>query len=123
METEFCMAALEEALSMNEKPGIFNTDQGSQFTSEAFTRQLKKNGIDIGMDGKDSWRGNVFVERIWKSIKYEAVYFHACETVQQAWTLIDRYLEFYNSARPHSSLKANTPDQVYFNRLPETLAA
>jgi integrase-like protein len=110
--------ALEEALAQNEKPEIFNTDQVSQFTSEAFTRQLKENEIAISMDGKGSWRDNVFVERIWRSIKYEEVYLHAYETVQQARTSIRRYLEFYNTARPHSSLKANTPDQVYFNRLP-----
>jgi putative transposase len=75
------------------------------------------------MDGKGSWRDNVFVERIWKSIKYEEVYLHAYETVREARTSIGRYLEFYNSARPHSSLKAKTPDQVYYNRLPDTLAA
>lgn len=123
MDTSFCIEALEEALSKNEKPDILNTDQGSQFTSEAFTGRLKENGITISMDGKGSWRDNVFVERIWKSIKYEEVYLHAYETVHEARTSIGRYLEFYNSVRPHSSLKAKTPDQVYFNRLPETLAA
>jgi putative transposase len=123
METSFCIEALEEALSMNEKPEIFNTDQGSQFTSEAFTGRLKKEGIDISMDGKGRWRDNVFVERVWKSIKYEEVYLHAYASVSEARTSIGRYLEFYNSIRPHSSLKALTPDQVYFNRLPESLAA
>jgi putative transposase len=123
MDTSFCIEALNEALSKNEKPEIFNTDQGSQFTSEAFTGQLKEHGIAISMDGKGSWRDNVFVERIWKSIKYEEVYLHAYETVREARTSIGRYLEFYNSARPHSSLKAKTPDQVYYNRLPDTLAA
>jgi putative transposase len=123
METNFCIEALEEALSMNEKPEMFNTDQGSQFTSEAFTERLKKEGISISMDGKGRWRDNVFVERIWKSIKYEEVYLHAYESVQQARESIGRYLEFYNSVRPHSSLGAFTPDQVYFNRLPEALAA
>jgi putative transposase len=123
MEALFCIEALEEALSTNEKPEIFNTDQGSQFTSEAFTGRLKKEGIRISMDGKGRWRDNVFVERIWKSIKYEEVYLHAYESVQQARESIGCYLKFYNSVRPHSSLGAFTPDQVYFNRLPEALAA
>jgi putative transposase len=123
METSFCIEALDEALSTNEKPEIFNTDQGSQFTSEAFTARLKKEGIRISMDGKGRWRDNVFVERIWKSIKYEEVYLHAYASVSEARTSIGRYLEFYNSIRPHSALKAQTPDQVYFNRLPVTLAA
>jgi putative transposase len=123
METNFCIEAVEEALSKNEKPEIFNTDQGSQFTSEAFTGLLKKHGIKISMDGKGRWRDNVFVERVWKSIKYEEVYLHAYETVQEARTSIGKYLEFYNSERPHSSLDGFTPDQVYFNRLPEFMAA
>jgi putative transposase len=123
METSFCIEALEEALAKNEKPEIFNTDQGSQFTSEAFTGRLKKEGIRISMDGKGRWRDNVFVERVWKSIKYEEVYLHAYESVRDARTSIGKYLEFYNSIRPHSSLKALTPDQVYFNRLPESVAA
>jgi putative transposase len=123
METSFCVEALEEALSRNEKPEIFNTDQGSQFTSEAFTGRLKENGIRISMDGRGRWRDNVFVERVWKSIKYEEVYLHAYASVCEARTSLGRYLEFYNSIRPHSSLGAPTPDQVYFNRLPEALAA
>jgi putative transposase len=123
MEASFCIEALEEALSRNEKPEIFNTDQGSQFTSEAFVGRLKENGISISMDGRGRWRDNVFVERIWKSIKYEEVYLHAYASVNEARTSIARYLEFYNSIRPHSSLKALTPDQVYFNRLPESMAA
>jgi putative transposase len=137
METCFCVEALEEALSKNEKPEIFNTDQGSQyrgprrqvfvagakFTSEAFTGRLNEEGIRISMDGKGRWRDNVFVERVWKSIKYEEVYLHAYESVSQGRRSIGRYLEFYNSVRPHSSLGAFTPDQVYFNRLPESLAA
>ena len=123
MEASFCIEALEEALSRNEKPEIFNTDQGSQFTSEAFTARLKKEGIAVSRDGKGRWRDTVFVERIWKSIKYEEVYLHAYASVAEARTSIGRYLEFYNSIRPHSSLKALTPDQVYFNRPPVPLAA
>jgi putative transposase len=123
METEFCVEALDEALAKHGRPEIFNTDQGSQFTSQAFTGQLKKTGIAISMDGKGSWRDNVFIERIWRSIKYEEVYLHAYRTVHEARTSLRRYIEFYNAVRPHSRLKGNTPDQAYFHRLPETLAA
>jgi putative transposase len=123
MDNSFCIEALEEAFSINKKPEIFNTDQGSQFTSEAFTGRLKEEGIKISMDGRGRWRDNVFVERIWKSIKYEEVYLHAYESVRQARASIGRYIDFYNTTRPHSSLRDHTPDQVYFNRLPESLAA
>jgi putative transposase len=123
MDTSFCLEALGEALSMNEKPEVFNTDQGSQFTSEAFTGRLKQEGITMSMDGKGRWRDNVFVERVWRSIKYEEVYLHAYQSVSEARQSLGRYIEFYNTVRPHSSLKARTPDQVYFNRLPEPLAA
>jgi len=123
MDVSFCLEAVEEALSRNEKPEIFNTDQGSQFTSEAFTEQLKKNGIQISMDGKGCWRDNVFVERIWRTIKYEEVYLRAYESVHEARTSLGKYIAFYNQTRPHSSLKGKTPHQVHLNRLPETLAA
>jgi putative transposase len=123
MDVPFCLEAVEEALSMNDKPEIFNTDQGSQFTSDAFTGQLKKHQIAISMDGKGCWRDNVFVERIWRTIKYEEVYLHAYGSVQEARSSLGRYIDFYNRTRPHSSLKGKTPDQVHCNRLPETLAA
>ena len=123
MEAGFCLEALDEAIRKHGRPEIFNTDQGSQFTSETFTGRLKEEGIQISMDGKGRWRDNVFVERIWKSIKYEEVYLRAYASVAEARASLGRYLDFYNSARPHSSLRAQTPDQVYFNRLPETQAA
>jgi putative transposase len=123
MDVSFCIEALEEALSNYGKPEIFNTDQGSQFTSEAFTGRLKKEGIQISMDGKGRWCDNVFVERLWRSLKYAEVYLHAYESVSETRTKIGRYIEFYNERRPHSSLKAQTPDQVYFYRPPEALAA
>jgi putative transposase len=116
MEADFCIEAVEEALAHYGKPEIFNTDQGSQFTSEAFTGLLIENGIKISMDGKGAWRDNVFVERIWKSVKYEEVYLHAYDTVPDARASIGRYLNFYNTRRPHSSLDRKTPDQAYFNK-------
>ena len=123
MDTSFCVEALEEALSQHGKPEIFNTDQGSQFSSEAFTGRLKEEGIQISMDGKGRWADNVFVERLWRSLKYEHVYLHAYESVGDARRKIGSYFEFYNSRRPHSSLGTQTPDQVYLHRSPEALAA
>jgi len=123
MDVSFCLEALDEALSKYGKPEIFNTDQGSQFTSEAFTGRLKKEGIKISMDGKGRWCDNVFVERFWRSIKYEEIYLHAYDTVSKARSGIGQYIQFFNNRRPHSSLQAQTPDQVYFNRPLEQLAA
>ena len=123
MEAEFCIEALEEALAKHGRPDIFNTDQGSQFTSAEFTGVLIKNGIAISMDGKGSWRDNVFVERLWRSVKYEEVYLRAYDTVSEARASISRYLGFYNSRRPHSSLDRQTPDQAYFTPLPHVAAA
>ena len=116
MDTAFCIEALEEALAHHGPPDIFNTDQGSQFTSATFTGVLIKNTIAISMDGKGSWRDNVFVERLWRSVKYEEVYLRAYETVGEARSSIGRYLSFYNSRRPHSSLDRQTPDAVYFDQ-------
>ncbi len=123
MEAAFCIEALEEALARHGTPDIFNTDQGSQFTSATFTGVLIKNAIAISMDGKGSWRDNVFVERLWRSVKYEEVYLRAYETVSDARTSIGRYLSFHNSRRPHSSLDRQTPDAVYFNQPPLPVAA
>jgi putative transposase len=123
MDVSFCLESLDEALNKYGRPEIFNTDQGSQFTSAAFTDQLKQAGIAISMDGKGRWADNVFVERFWRSLKYEQVYLHAYESVSAARAGIGGYIEFFNQQRPHSSLKAQTPDQVYFNRPSEALAA
>jgi putative transposase len=123
MEVDFCLDAVEEALAQHGEPAIFNTDQGSQFTSGAFTGLLLENGIAISMDGRGAWRDNVFVERLWRSVKYEEVYLRAYETVAEARRLIGRYLDFFNSKRPHSSLGARTPDDVYFTQLPPLAAA
>ena len=123
LTTDFCLEAVEEALAKYGRPEIFNTDQGSQFTSEDFTGLLKDNGIAISMDGKGCWRDNVFVERLWKSIKYEEVYLHGYDSVSAARAGIGRYLGFYNERRPHRSLDGATPDSVYFKSLPVSLAA
>jgi putative transposase len=123
MEVEFCLDAVEEALARYGRPEIFNTDQGSQFTSAAFTGLLLENAIAISMDGRGSWRDNVFVERLWRSVKYEEVYLHAYDSVAQARASLGRYLNFYNCKRPHSSLAARTPDRAYFDHLPLLAAA
>lgn len=114
MTTDFCLEAVEDAIHRHGKPDIFSTDQGSQFTSEAFTGLLKQHGIRISMDGKGCWRDNVFVERLWRSIKYEEVYLKAYDSVTHARESLARYIRFYNSVRPHSSLDRRTPDEVYF---------
>jgi putative transposase len=123
MEVDFCIEAVEEALATYGRPEIFNTDQGSQFTSAAFTGLLLENKIAISMDGRGSWRDNVFVERLWRSVKYEEVYLRAYDSVGDARASLGRYLAFYNAIRPHSSLDARTPDNAYFNPLPHSVAA
>jgi putative transposase len=123
MEVEFCLEAVEEALARYGRPEIFNTDQGSQFTSAAFSGLLLENAIAISMDGRGSWRDNVFVERLWRSVKYEEVYLHAYDSVGQARASLGRYLDFYNHKRPHSRLAARTPDRAYFDHLPLLAAA
>ena len=119
----FSRRVLEDALARHSKPEVFNTDQGSQFTGSAFTGVLANNGIAISMDGKGAWRDNVFVERLWRSVKYEEVYLRAYDSVSEARASIGRYLDFYNARRPHSSLDGTTPDQAYFTPLPLRLAA
>jgi putative transposase len=123
MDSDFCCEALEEALARHGRPEIFNTDQGSQFTSRAFTEILDKRGIRISMDGKGAWRDNVFVERLWRSVKYEEVYLHAYDSVSGAKAGLSRYFTFYNARRPHSSLDGSTPDEFYFASLPATRKA
>jgi len=113
MDTSFCIDALEEAIERFGCPEIFNTDQGSQFTSEDFTSVLKNHDIQISMDGKGRWVDNVFVERLWRSVKYEEVYLKAYETVDHAKRSLSRYFEFYNTARRHQSLAKQTPESVY----------
>ena len=123
MEASFCVETLEDALARHIKPEVFNTDQGSQFTGTAFTGVLASNGIAISMDGKGAWRDNVFVERLWRSVKYEEVYLRAYDGVGEARSSIGRYLDFYNRRRPHSGLDGATPDQAYFTPLPFRMAA
>ena len=123
MDIASCVEAVEEALARYGAPDIFNTDQGSQFTSEVFTGLLKGHGIQISMDGRGSWRDNVFIERLWRSVKYEEVYLRAYESVSEARTGLGRYFEFYNPGRPHSSLGRMTPDQFYTKALSTPAAA
>ena len=117
LSADFCVEALDEAIAKFGVPEIFNTDQGAQFTSAEFIGMLKRHQIRISMDGRGRWRDNVFIERLWKSIKYEEVYLHACENVSAARAGIARYVQFFNTRRPHSALDRRTPDAVYFNSL------
>ena len=123
MEAAFCVETLEDALARYGKPDVFNTDQGSQFTGAAFTGVLASNGITISMDGKGAWRDNVFVERLWRSVKYEEVYLRAYDSVSDTRASLGHYLDFYNNRRLHSSLDGMTPDQAYYPPLPLRLAA
>lgn len=122
LTADFCVEALEEALAKFGRPEIFNTDQGAQFTSEEWTRTLKNAGVAISMDGKGRWIDNVFIERLWRSVKYEEVYLHAYENGTEARTALTRYLSFYNRRRSHQSLEYRTPDEVYFGGLAATAA-
>lgn len=122
LDTTFCVEALEEAIEKFGCPDIFNTDQGCQFTSEEFTSDLKRNHIDISMDGKGRWVDNVFVERLWRSVKYEEVYLNAYDSVADAKRGIGRYFNFYNTERRHQSLEKQTPETVY-NQVADRIAA
>ena len=123
LTTDFCLDAVQDAVVRYGTPEIFNTDQGCQFTSLEFTGLLTTHGIQISMDGKGCWRDNVFVERLWKSIKYEEVYLHAYETVGAAQQGLERYLTFYSRQRPHRALDGKTPAQVYYDNLTTRLTA
>jgi putative transposase len=123
LTTDFCLEALEEALAKYGKPEIFNTDQGSQFTSEDWTNKLKAAGIAISMDGKGRWIDNVFIERLWRSVKYEEVYLHAYDNGTEARRALANYFRFYNERRSHQALDYRTPDEVYFGALVISAAA
>jgi putative transposase len=114
MATDFCVEALEEALTRYGAPEIFNTDQGSQFTAEDFTQPLHAKGVRVSMDGKGRWVDNVFVERLWRSVKYEDIYLHAYETLREVKAALASYFSFYNARRPHQNLDYRTPDEMYF---------
>jgi putative transposase len=123
LTTDCCLDALEAALRAYGCPGILNTDQGSQFTSTAFVACVRQHGIALSMDGKGAWRDNCFVERLWKSVKYEEVYLHAYDSVSEAQQGLARYFTFYNGGRPHTALDGRTPDMVYFGMQPQQRAA
>lgn len=116
MDADFCVAALEEALARYGKPEIFNTDQGSQFTSDDFIVALKDAGIRISMDGKGRWMDNVMIERLWRSLKYECIYLHAFEVGSEVRQGLKNWIDFYNVHRPHSSLDDKTPDEAYWQK-------
>src|SRR5207249_9451700 len=113
MDADFCVAAVEEAITRYGRPGIFNTDQGSQFTSFAFTNTLNDVGIRVSMDGRGRWMDNVFIERLWRSLKYECVFLNAFETGSEARQGIGHWIGYYNADRPHSALAGRTPDETY----------
>jgi len=113
MDVEFCLEALEEALARFARPEIFNTDQGSQFTSPRFTGVLQAAGVRISMDGRGRWMDNVFIERLWRSLKYECVYLHAFETGSELRAGLTKWIGYYNADRPHSALGGCTPDEAY----------
>ena len=123
LTSDFCVEALQEALTRFGRPEIFNTDQGSQFTAEVFTDTLHAHGVHISMDGKGRWIDNVFIERLWRSVKYEEIYLHAYETPHELNAGLRRYFSFYNGRRPHQALNQRPPDVLYFQRGAIRLAA
>ncbi|MBC7802070.1 MAG: IS3 family transposase, partial [Gemmatimonadaceae bacterium] len=123
MDVEFCVEALGEALARFGRPEIFNTDQGSQFTSSDFTDVLKAADVRISMDGRGRWMDNVFIERLWRSLKYECVFLHAFETGSELRAGLSRWINYYNTRRPHSTLAGRTPDEAYGAGVIERMAA
>ena len=123
MDVAFCIEALQEALVQFGRPEIFNTDQGSQFTSAEFTDVLRLADVRISMDGRGRWMDNVFIERLWRSLKYECVYLHAFETGSELRTGLERWIGYYNTRRPHSTLAGQTPDEAYGDGVTQRLAA
>jgi putative transposase len=123
MEAEFCLEVLEEAMARFGRPGIFNTDQGSQFTSPRFTGLLQQAGVRVSMDGRGRWMDNVFIERLWRSLKYECVYLHAFETGSELRAGLSKWIGHYNARRPHSGLDGRTPDEAYGADVVNRLAA
>jgi putative transposase len=117
LDASFCVEALEEALDRHDAPEIFNTDQGSQFTSEAFTGLLASRGVAVSMDGRGRWMDNVFIERLWRSVKYEEVYLKGYESIPEARRELAAYFDFYNKRRQHQGLEGRTPDEVYRSKL------
>ena len=123
LDTRFCVQALQEALDKYPAPKIFNTDQGAQFTATAFTSVLEEAGIQVSMDGKGRWMDNVFIERLWRSVKYEEVYLHAYENGSQARVGLTNYFDYYNTRRGHQGLAGATPNQVHSHHQPLPQAA
>jgi putative transposase len=123
MDSEFCVSALERALRCDDKPAIFNADQGAQYTGNDFTDSLKAHDIQISMDGKGRAMDNIFIERLWRSVKYEEVNLNEHQSVEQLRKALKIYFEFYNNQRPHQSFSGQTPAEIYFNQVKFELAA
>jgi putative transposase len=122
LTADFCIAAAEAAIARYGRPEIFNTDQGSQFTDGGFAGLIERHGIRLSMDGKAAWRDNIIIERLWRTLKYEEVYLRGYESGSDARRWIERYMDFYNTGRPHSSLGGQTPDMAYYDSLPSAAA-
>lgn len=123
MDTSFCLDALEEARALYGAPEIFNMDQGSQFTSEEFISAMESRGVRISMDGKGRWKDNIFIERLWKSVKYEEVYLKAYDSLGEARNQLEAYFDYYNHQRRYQGPDRRTPDEVYFGTLSQTPVA